>query len=100
MWIPNETKAYRNAGSFCALGVLATNDKDVTLALNADGVCSIATDIGRDPQEIVADLVSILESGGRTSSAPKSGSVTRRRWVRRRVDAFGSPTATSRSATQ
>lgn len=66
LWVHSAEKVGRDAGSFCGLetvGVVSTNDKDELLALEADCVCYMATDIGRDPAEIVTDLVRILESG-------------------------------------
>jgi hypothetical protein len=66
LWVHSDAKVGKDAGSFCGLdpvGVAATSDKENILALDADCVCYMATDIGRDPAEIVDDLVRILASG-------------------------------------
>jgi 2,4-diaminopentanoate dehydrogenase len=58
-------KAGRDAGELCGLpptGVLATNDADALLALDADCVCYTATADLR-PTEAIADMARILRSG-------------------------------------
>ena len=66
LWVHGADKAGRDAadlGGFSpATGVLATNDADALLALDADCVCYTAT-ADRRPTEAIADLARILGSG-------------------------------------
>ena len=66
LWVHSETKAGRDAAELCGLdaptGVIATNDVEAMLALDADAVCYTATGDLR-PTEAVADMCRILESG-------------------------------------
>src|SRR3954454_24053467 len=65
VWVHSADKVGRDAGELCGLpptGVLATNDADALLALDADAVCYTATADLR-PWEAVEDICRILESG-------------------------------------
>ena len=66
LWVHSSEKAGRDAAELCGLaestGVMATNDADALLALDADAVCYTATADLR-PYEAVEDLVRILRSG-------------------------------------
>src|SRR5688572_26739271 len=65
LWVHSEDKAGRDAGDLCGAGptgVLATNDVDALLALDADAVMYTATGDLR-PDDAVADMARILRSG-------------------------------------
>ncbi len=66
LWVHSATKAGKDASTLCGLdqptGVLATNDADALLALDADVVVYTATGDLR-PQEAVDDMCRLLESG-------------------------------------
>jgi hypothetical protein len=65
LWVHSPEKAGRDAGELTgieSLGVAATNDADSLLALDADCVCYTATADLR-PQEAIADMARILQSG-------------------------------------
>jgi 4-hydroxy-tetrahydrodipicolinate reductase len=65
LWVHSADKAGRDAGEiggFAPCGVLATNDRDALLALDADCVCYTAT-ADRRPMEAIADMAGILRSG-------------------------------------
>ncbi len=65
VWVSSDAKAGRDAGELCDLaptGVIATNDVDALLALEADAVCYTATADLR-PHEATEDICRILESG-------------------------------------
>jgi 4-hydroxy-tetrahydrodipicolinate reductase len=65
LWVHSEDKAGRDAGELVgidALGVIATNDTDALLALDADCVCYTATADLR-PAEAIADMATIAASG-------------------------------------
>jgi 4-hydroxy-tetrahydrodipicolinate reductase len=65
LWVHSDNKAGRDAGELAGLeptGVLATNDIDALLALDADCVAYTATADLR-PQEAAEDIARILESG-------------------------------------
>jgi 2,4-diaminopentanoate dehydrogenase len=65
LWVHSPEKAGRDAGELTGierLGVAATNDADALLALDADCVCYTATADLR-PQEAIADMARILQSG-------------------------------------
>jgi hypothetical protein len=65
LWVHSESKAGRDAGElggFAPTGVIATNDADALLALDADCVCYTATADLR-PTEAIADMARILRSG-------------------------------------
>lgn len=65
LWVHAESKAGRDAGElggFAPTGVLATNDADALLAIDADCVCYTAT-ADRRPTEAIADIARILRSG-------------------------------------
>jgi 4-hydroxy-tetrahydrodipicolinate reductase len=65
VWVHSADKAGRDAGELCGLpptGVLATNDADALLALDADCVSYTATADLR-PNDAIADLARIAASG-------------------------------------
>jgi hypothetical protein len=65
LWVHSADKAGKDAGELAGLapnGVLATNDVDALLALDADAVCYTATADLR-PGEAIKDLARILASG-------------------------------------
>jgi hypothetical protein len=65
LWVHGADKAGRDAGElggFAPCGVLATNDADAVLAMDADCVCYTAT-ADRRPTEAIADMARILRSG-------------------------------------
>jgi 2,4-diaminopentanoate dehydrogenase len=65
LWVHSADKAGRDAGELCGrppTGVLATNDADALLALDADCVCYTATADLR-PQDAIADMARILRAG-------------------------------------
>ena len=66
LWVHSSEKAGRDAAELCGLaestGVMATNDADALLALDADAVCYTATGDLR-PVEALQDLAAILASG-------------------------------------
>ena len=65
LWVHSPDKAGRDAGELVGiepLGIAATNDADALLALDADCVCYTATADLR-PQEAIADMARILQSG-------------------------------------
>ena len=65
LWVHSASKVGCDAGALCGLpdvGVLATNDVDALLDLDADCVCYTATADLR-PDDAVADIVRILSSG-------------------------------------
>jgi 4-hydroxy-tetrahydrodipicolinate reductase len=65
LWVHSDAKAGSDAGELCGLppvGVVATNDAEALLALDADVVCYTATADLR-PWEAVKDICRILESG-------------------------------------
>jgi 4-hydroxy-tetrahydrodipicolinate reductase len=71
LWVHSADKAGKDAGDLCdlpATGVIATNDVDALLALNADCVCYTATADTR-PQEAVDDIARILASGANVVSS-------------------------------
>src|SRR6478609_2588194 len=65
LWVHSDSKAGRDAGEICGgepLGVVATQDADALLALDADCVCYTASSDVR-PDQVVEDLSRILASG-------------------------------------
>jgi 4-hydroxy-tetrahydrodipicolinate reductase len=65
LWVHSDEKAGRDAGEIVGtdpLGIVATNDADTLLALDADCVCYTATADLR-PAEAIADMARIAESG-------------------------------------
>ena len=66
LWVSSEAKAGRDAAELAGLdqptGVLATNDTDALLAMDADAVCYTATGDLR-PVEALQDLSAILATG-------------------------------------
>jgi hypothetical protein len=66
LWVHSAEKAGRDAAELCGLdeptGILATNDADALLALDADAVCYTATADLR-PYEAMDDIARILRSG-------------------------------------
>jgi 4-hydroxy-tetrahydrodipicolinate reductase len=65
LYVTTEAKKGRDAGDLCGtgpIGVIATNDIDGILALDADCVTYAGTDVGR-VDEVIDDLCRILASG-------------------------------------
>ena len=65
VWVHSADKAGRDAGELCGLaptGVLATNDADALVALDADCVSYTATADLR-PTDAIADMAKLLRSG-------------------------------------
>jgi 4-hydroxy-tetrahydrodipicolinate reductase len=65
VWVHSADKAGRDAGELCGLphtGVLATNDADALLALDADCVSYTATADLR-PTDAITDMAKLLQSG-------------------------------------
>jgi hypothetical protein len=65
LWVHSDNKAGRDAGEVCGVdpvGVIATQDADALLSLDADCVCYTANSDLR-PHEVVEDLCRILASG-------------------------------------
>jgi hypothetical protein len=65
VWVHSDAKAGKDAGELCGLpatGVLATNDADALLALDADCVSYTATADLR-PMDAITDMARILDSG-------------------------------------
>jgi 4-hydroxy-tetrahydrodipicolinate reductase len=65
VWVHSADKAGRDAGELCGLpptGVLATNDVDTLIALDADCVSYTATADLR-PMDAIADMARLLASG-------------------------------------
>ena len=65
VWVHSDAKAGKDAGELCGLpptGVLATNDVDALLALDADCVSYTATADLR-PMDAITDMARILRSG-------------------------------------
>jgi len=66
LWVHSDDKAGRDAAELCGLdqphGVLATNDAEALLAMDADAVCYTATADLR-PFEAAEDIARILRSG-------------------------------------
>jgi len=65
LWVHSDSKAGRDAGELCGgepVGVLATQDADALLALDADCVCYTASSDVR-PHQVVEDLCGILAGG-------------------------------------
>jgi len=65
VWVHSDAKAGKDAGELCGLpptGVLATNDVDALLALDADCVSYSATADLR-PMDAITDMARILRSG-------------------------------------
>src|SRR3954464_14624010 len=65
VWVHSDAKAGKDAGELCGrapTGVLATNDFDAILALDADAVSHNSTGDLR-PAEAAAEIAALLESG-------------------------------------
>lgn len=66
LWVHSADKEGRDAGEIAGLGpvgVPATRDVAALLALDADCVCYLSTDMGRPPEEIVDDVCTFLSAG-------------------------------------
>jgi hypothetical protein len=66
LWVHNPEKAGRDAGEFIGYddtGVIASADPDEVLATEADCVAYLATDLRRQPAELVDDIARMLRSG-------------------------------------
>jgi hypothetical protein len=65
LWVHSDNKAGQDAGVLCGgepVGVIATQDADALLALDADCICYTASSDIR-PQQVVEDLCRMLASG-------------------------------------
>jgi hypothetical protein len=65
LWVHSDSKAGRDAGELCGgapVGVIATQDADALLALDADCVCYTANSDLR-PHQVVEDICRMLASG-------------------------------------
>jgi hypothetical protein len=65
LWVHSDAKAGRDAGELCGIGpvgVIATQDVDALLALDADCICYTASSDVR-PQQVIEDLCRMLASG-------------------------------------
>ena len=65
LWVHSDSKAGRDAGELCGgppVGVLATQDADALLALEADAICYTANSDLR-PGEVVDDIAAMLAAG-------------------------------------
>jgi hypothetical protein len=65
LWVHSENKAGQDAGTLCGIaptGVLATQDADALLAVDADCICYTASSDIR-PQQVVEDLSRMLAGG-------------------------------------
>jgi 4-hydroxy-tetrahydrodipicolinate reductase len=77
LWVHSEAKSGRDAGELCgapSAGVVASNDVDAVLALDADCVCYTAT-ADRRPLEAIDDICRILASGKNVVSSSVVGLV-------------------------
>lgn len=66
LWVHNPAKAGIDAGEFCGYGetgIVASADADAVLALDADCVAYLATDLRRTPADLVTDIGRMLRSG-------------------------------------
>jgi len=66
LWVHNPEEAGIDAGDFCgyeATGIVSTADIDEALAIDADCVAYLATDLRRQPAEVVGDIARMLRSG-------------------------------------
>ncbi|HTK61453.1 MAG TPA: hypothetical protein VL595_03720 [Pseudonocardia sp.] len=66
LWVHNPDKAGQDAGEFCGLGqtgVTSSADIEAVLALDADCVVYTATDLARQPSELVDDISRMLRAG-------------------------------------
>jgi 4-hydroxy-tetrahydrodipicolinate reductase len=65
LWVHSDSKAGRDAGELCGIdpvGVVATQDADALLALDADCICYTASSDIR-PGQVVEDLCRMLAAG-------------------------------------
>lgn len=66
LWVHNPDKAGIDAGQFCGYGdtgIISTADAEEALAIDADCVAYLATDLRRQPSELVDDIARMLSSG-------------------------------------
>lgn len=66
LWVHSPERAGLDAGEFCGYpetGVVATADADEALAVDADCVAYLATDLRRPPAELVDDIARMLSCG-------------------------------------
>ncbi|HEX6389775.1 MAG TPA: hypothetical protein VFZ89_10015 [Solirubrobacteraceae bacterium] len=66
VWVHSPEKAGLDAGEFCGYpetGVVATADADEALAIEADCIAYFATDLRRQPAELVDDIGRMLAAG-------------------------------------
>jgi len=66
LWVHSPDKAGIDAGEFCGYpetGIIATADAEEALAIDADCVAYFATDLRRQPAELVDDIAPMLAAG-------------------------------------
>jgi 4-hydroxy-tetrahydrodipicolinate reductase len=66
LWVHSPAKAGIDAGEFCGCdetGIVSTADIDEALAIDADCVAYLATDLRRQPAELVSDIARMLRTG-------------------------------------
>jgi hypothetical protein len=66
VWVHSEKNAGVDAGEFCGrgeTGIVSSADIDEVLAIDADCVVYTATDLRRQPAELVEDIAGMLRSG-------------------------------------
>src|SRR5882757_4319466 len=66
LWVHSPQRAGLDAGEFCGIpstGITASADADALLAIDADCVVYTATDLRRQPAELVEDIARMLRSG-------------------------------------
>ena len=66
LWVHSPDKAGIDAGEFCGYertGIVATADVEEALAIDAHCVAYLATDLRRQPADVVADIARMLRSG-------------------------------------
>ena len=75
LWVHSPDKAGIDAGEFCGYddtGIVSTADAAQALAIDADCVAYLATDLRRQPAELVDDIASMLRSGKNVVSTQAS----------------------------
>src|SRR5207302_684666 len=66
VWVHYPAIAGIDAGEFCGYnetGIISTADIDEALAIDADCVAYLATDLRRQPAELVSDIARMLRTG-------------------------------------
>lgn len=66
LWVHSAANAGKDAGEFCGYpetGIISSADADEVLAIDADCVAYLATDLRRQPAELVDDIAGMLRAG-------------------------------------